>query len=191
MPEGKPISITDDQFREEVLKKDGVSVVDFWAPWCGPCLQMAPGLEAFAQANEGKVRVFKLDVDDNPKTAEKYEIRSIPTIIFFLNGEPVYTSRGTMTQVGSAEAVRGSPQKGNLKAQFARTASVGMGGKFQQGQALTFTRRCAVIPFMVRTSLPQPDHEVNIHGLAVRPERLPSKGERSVTASPLTGGGES
>ena len=98
MAENKPVSITDGQFREEVLEKDGVSVVDFWAPWCGPCLQMAPGFEAFAQANAGNVRVFKLDVDDNPKTAEKYGIRSIPTIIFFLNGEPAYTSRGTMTQ---------------------------------------------------------------------------------------------
>ena len=98
MSESKPVGITDDQFREEVLEKNGVSVVDFWAPWCGPCLQMAPGLEAFAKANAGKVRVFKVDVDDNPKTAEKYEIRSIPTIIFFLNGAPSYTSRGTMTQ---------------------------------------------------------------------------------------------
>ena len=98
MTESKPVSITDHQFSEEVLNKDGISVVDFWAPRCGPCLQMAPGLESFAQANEGKVRVFKLDVDDNPKTSEKYEIRTVPTIIFFLNGEPVYTSRGTMTQ---------------------------------------------------------------------------------------------
>ncbi len=100
MSESKPVSITDSRFTEEVLKKGGVSVVDFWAPWCGPCLQMAPGLEAFAQANAGKVRVFKLDVDDNPKTAEKYEIRTIPTIIFFMNGEAVFTSRGTMTQAG-------------------------------------------------------------------------------------------
>ena len=98
MSESKPVSITDGQFREEVLDRQGVSVVDFWAPWCGPCLQMAPGFEAFAKANAGKAWVFKLDVDDNPKTAEKYEIRSIPTIIFFRKGEPVYTSRGTMTQ---------------------------------------------------------------------------------------------
>jgi len=112
MSESKPVSITDAQFREEVLKKDGVSVVDFWAPWCGPCLQMAPGLDAFAQANAGKVRVFKLDVDDNPKTAEKYEIRSIPTIIFFLNGEPVYTSRGTMTQAALQKQLEDLHKKG-------------------------------------------------------------------------------
>jgi thioredoxin 1 len=112
MSESKPISITDALFRKEVLEKDGVSVVDFWAPWCGPCLQMAPGLEAFAQANAGKVRVFKLDVDDNPKTAEKYGIRSIPTIIFFLNGEPAYTSRGSMTQAVLQKQLEGLLNKG-------------------------------------------------------------------------------
>jgi thioredoxin len=112
MFESKPISITDAQFREEVLEKEGVSVVDFWAPWCGPCLQMTPGFEAFAKANEGKVRVFKLDVDDNPKTAEKYEIRSIPTIIFFLNGEPAYTSRATMTQAALQKQLEELLRKG-------------------------------------------------------------------------------
>jgi len=98
VPEGVPKSVTDAQFEQEVLKRPGIMVVDFWAPWCGPCHQMAPGLEAFSKANEGRVRVVKLDADDNPKTAEKYEIRSVPTIIFFLNGEPVYVSRGAMSQ---------------------------------------------------------------------------------------------
>lgn len=98
MSEHKPISLNDAQFSQEVLHGQGLAVVDFWAPWCGPCLQMAPALDAFAEANQGKVRVFKLDVDDNPKTAERYEIRSIPTLIFFRDGEPVYASRGAMTQ---------------------------------------------------------------------------------------------
>lgn len=98
MPEDKPISITDAQFGEMVLKAKGFVVVDFWAPWCGPCHQMAPALEAFARANAGKVKVFKLDSEDNPKTAEKYEIRSIPTIIFFKNGDPVSRTAGTMTE---------------------------------------------------------------------------------------------
>jgi thioredoxin 1 len=93
-----PVSLSDSQFDEQVLKAKGITVVDFWAPWCGPCHQMAPGLEAFAKANEARVKVFKLDVDDNPKTAEKYEIRSIPTIIFFFDGEPAYVGRGTMSQ---------------------------------------------------------------------------------------------
>jgi thioredoxin 1 len=98
MSPGTPVALSDSQFDEQVLKARGIVVVDFWAPWCGPCHQMAPGLEAFALANEGSARVFKLDVDDNPKTAEKYEIRSVPTIIFFLNGEPVYIGRGAMSQ---------------------------------------------------------------------------------------------
>ena len=85
--ENRPIEITDAQFEDEVIKGEGISVVDFWAPWCGPCHTMAPELEAFAETKMGKVKVFKLDVDDNPKTAEKYEIRSVPTVIFFKDGE--------------------------------------------------------------------------------------------------------
>jgi thioredoxin 1 len=100
MTETKPISITDDQFDREVLKHKGISVVDFWAPWCGPCIQMAPALESFAASNIGRVAVFKLDVDENPKTAERFEIRSVPTIIFFKDGETQHISRGTMSGAG-------------------------------------------------------------------------------------------
>ena len=98
MPEKKPTILTDSEFRELVLEAEGIVVVDFWAPWCGPCIQMAPGLEAFSEGNEGRVKVFKLDADDNPKTAEKYEIRSVPTIMFFKGGQPVFVSRGAMSQ---------------------------------------------------------------------------------------------
>ncbi len=94
----KPINITDSEFDEEVIKARGISVVDFWAPWCGPCINMAPALEAFTIANAEKVRVFKLDVDDNPKTAEKYRIRSVPTLIFFKDGEPVDISAGVLSE---------------------------------------------------------------------------------------------
>jgi thioredoxin 1 len=93
----EPIHLTDAQFEKQVLEEQGISVVDFWAPWCGPCHAMAPALAAFAEANAGKVKVYKLDVDDNPKTAEKYGVRSIPTIIFFKNGEPVDTSLGALS----------------------------------------------------------------------------------------------
>jgi thioredoxin 1 len=98
MPGNKPNILTDSEFRELVLEAEGIVVVDFWAPWCGPCIQMAPGLEAFSEANEGRVKVFKLDADDNPKTAEKYEIRSVPTVIFFRGGQPAFASRGVMSQ---------------------------------------------------------------------------------------------
>lgn len=98
MYEGKPISITDAFFEDEVLKNKGISVVDFWAPWCGPCHSMAPALEAFAEANKEIVKVFKLDVDDNPKTAERYKIHSIPTIIFFKDGEKVDSAAKAMSE---------------------------------------------------------------------------------------------
>ena len=91
------MSTTDDQFEREVLGRKGISVVDFWAPWCGPCVQMAPALESFAASNAGNVSVYKLDVDENPKTAERFEIRSIPTIIFFKNGQVQHISRGTLS----------------------------------------------------------------------------------------------
>jgi thioredoxin 1 len=98
MPSSKLNNLTDSQFEQRVMKATGIVVVDFWAPWCGPCLQMAPGLEAFAEANAGRAQVFKVDADDNPRTAEKFEIRSVPTIIFFKDGEPLFVSRGAMSQ---------------------------------------------------------------------------------------------
>ena len=98
MSEDLPLKITDEQFDEKVLKEGGISVVDFWAPWCGPCHAMAPALETFTKANAGSVKVFKVDVDDNPKIAERYGIRTIPTVIFFKAGEPVDISVGALTE---------------------------------------------------------------------------------------------
>lgn len=103
MSKNKPREISDDQFHKEVLSRAGLSVVDFWSPTCGPCHQMAPALEAFTEANVGKVRVFKMDAEDNPKTAERYNIRSIPTIIFFKDSEPVEISIGAMSQAALQE----------------------------------------------------------------------------------------
>ena len=103
MEEKKPKEVTDADFEEMVLKGGGIRVVDCWAPWCGPCHSMAPALEAFAEANAERVKVFKLDVDDNPKTAEKYEVRSIPTILFFKDGELKETHVGAMSQASLQE----------------------------------------------------------------------------------------
>jgi thioredoxin 1 len=87
--------IGDDDFQEEVLKGDGITVVDFWAPWCGPCRMMAPILNDIAIEFAGRgVRVVKVNTDLAQETALQFEIRSIPTLIFFKDGEPLFQFAG-------------------------------------------------------------------------------------------------
>ncbi len=83
----KPIEVTDATFEEEVINSDLPVVVDFWAVWCGPCKMIAPIMEEIANDYEGKIKVAKLDVDNNPNVAVKYGIRSIPTVLFFKDGK--------------------------------------------------------------------------------------------------------
>ncbi len=85
----KPREVTDANFDQEVLKSTNPVLVDFWAPWCGPCRMVAPIVEELAQEYDGKVEFVKLNTDDNPNTAMKYGIRSIPTLLVFKAGEPV------------------------------------------------------------------------------------------------------
>lgn len=80
---------TDANFEEEVLKSDKLSIVDFWAEWCGPCLALGPTIEALATEYEGKVNVGKVNVDNNPNTAMNYGITSIPAVLFIKGGEVV------------------------------------------------------------------------------------------------------
>ncbi len=87
MPE--PQAITDSDFDKVVLQSTTPVLVDFWAPWCGPCRMVAPVVEELAKEYEGKVAFTKLNVDQNAKTAGKYGIMSIPTLLIFKNGEPV------------------------------------------------------------------------------------------------------
>ena len=81
--------VSDTTFDSEVLKATGPVVVDFWAEWCGPCRMIAPALEEISGSLGDKVKIVKLNVDENPQTASKYGIQSIPTLMFFKNGAKV------------------------------------------------------------------------------------------------------
>lgn len=80
---------TDANFDSDVLKSSELALVDFWAEWCGPCRMLGPTIEAVADEYTGKMKVFKMNVDENPETPTKYHIRGIPTVILFKNGQPV------------------------------------------------------------------------------------------------------
>jgi thioredoxin len=79
--------VSDTTFESEVLKATGPVVVDFWAEWCGPCRMIAPALEEISGSLDGKVKIVKLNVDENPQVASKYGIQSIPTLMIFKNGQ--------------------------------------------------------------------------------------------------------
>ena len=88
------IEFTDTNFKDETQK--GLVLVDFWAPWCGPCRMVGPVIEELAGDYEGKIKVGKMNVDDNQQTAMSYRVMSIPTVILFKDGEPVETMVGAM-----------------------------------------------------------------------------------------------
>ena len=81
-------TLTDATFDDEVAKATTPMIVDFWAPWCGPCRMVGPIIDEIAQEHSGKVTIGKLNVDENPGTASKFSVMSIPTIILFKDGEP-------------------------------------------------------------------------------------------------------
>ncbi|MFW6324383.1 MAG: thioredoxin [Desulfovibrionales bacterium] len=96
------MQVTDSNFDSEVLKCDLPVLVDFWAPWCGPCRAIAPVIEELTQEYAGRVKIAKMNVDENSSTPSKFGIRAIPTLILFKNGEVV-------------EQVTGAVSKGSIK----------------------------------------------------------------------------
>lgn len=90
------INLTESNFREEVLNSKGVVLVDFWAPWCGPCRMVGPVLEEIAREKGDKVKVVKVNVDENPGLGSNYNVMSIPTMIIFKEGRLVEQFVGAM-----------------------------------------------------------------------------------------------
>ncbi len=85
----KTLTFTDENFEKEVLQSDLPVMVDFWAPWCGPCQMAGPVIDELAEENDGRVKIGKLNVDDNQQVAMKYGVMSIPTVILFKNGKEI------------------------------------------------------------------------------------------------------
>ena len=99
------VEVTDSSFETDVLKSDVPVLVDFWAPWCGPCRALAPVIDELAGEYEGKVKVVKLNTDENPQKSVDFRINSIPTMIIFKEGKPVEMLVGALDKGKIAEAL--------------------------------------------------------------------------------------
>jgi thioredoxin 1 len=93
------VTLSQDNFQSEVIESDQPCLIDFWAPWCGPCLMMGPALENIAEEYAGKAKICKLNVDENAQLATMYGIRSIPALLFFKDGEVVAQAIGVQTEI--------------------------------------------------------------------------------------------
>lgn len=98
-------NIKDNMFEAEVLQAEVPVVIDFWAPWCGPCKSIAPLLEEIAKEYEGKLKIVKMNVDENPYTPSQYNVRGIPNLVFFKNGEVANQIVGSVPKEQLLEAV--------------------------------------------------------------------------------------
>lgn len=106
MSEDNVYHVSDEAFEQEVLKSDIPVLVDFWATWCGPCKAIAPTIEALADEYKGKVKVAKVDVDNNPKSAGQFGIRAIPTMLLFKNGEVAEQITGAVGKAQLEAAIK-------------------------------------------------------------------------------------
>jgi len=109
---GKTVLITDDNFEGEVLNSGVPVLLDFWAEWCPPCRAIAPVLDEIAGDYEGRIKVGKLNVDENPETARAFGIRSIPTMILFKNGTPDGKIIGALPKRHITDVIEGSLSRG-------------------------------------------------------------------------------
>lgn len=101
------IELTDEEFETKVLKSDKPVMVDFWAPWCGPCKAIAPTVDALEKEYGDQMSFVKVNVDDNPVTPSKYGVQAIPTLIFFKNGEVAEQITGMVAKEKLEEAIKG------------------------------------------------------------------------------------
>ena len=102
-PSDKPITVTDTTFQKDVLNAPGVVLLDCWAPWCGPCRMVGPIMEQLAGESNGRYRIAKLNVDENPRTASQFQVQSIPTMLIFKDGKLIDRSIGAQPKQAIAQ----------------------------------------------------------------------------------------
>jgi thioredoxin 1 len=102
------LTVDKNNFQNDVLESDVPVVVDFWAEWCGPCKMIAPSLEEISEEMAGKVKVTKLNIDENPELAAQFGVRSIPTLMLFKDGEPASMQVGAKPKNALADWIKGA-----------------------------------------------------------------------------------